>query len=131
MNFRASCKMTPWTKYSPCNAKCGKGVMIRTRLPLHKEADVMAHHRRVVKLYNRKNRHNMDSDDNSNERETEEQDVDLNDNRLGFGSVDPNDPCQFEKTVEEVVCGRSNPECDYDVHGLPRELKMNIKLMGN
>lgn len=112
--------MTPWTKYSPCNAKCGKGVMIRIRLPLHKEADVMAHIKRVVKLFNRKN--SMDNDDNSNKIETEEQDVDLKDNRLGFGSVDPNDPCRFEKTIEEIDCGRSNPDCVYDVDGLPREL---------
>lgn len=127
INFRATCKMTKWTTYSPCSAKCGKGIRIRTRLPLDEKANLNDHHRRIVKYFNKNNRQSMDSADNSNERDTEEEDLNFIDNRLGFGSKDPNDPCYLEKTIDEVVCGHSNPECD---HGLPREIKQLSNLNG-
>lgn len=121
MNFRTACKLTQWTSFSPCSAKCGEGKKIRTRLPLDKGADLIAHQRRVVRLFNARNKNNMNNDDDGNDNDTKEQDADLNDNRLGFGSTDPNDPCRYEKTIEEVVC-HNNRMCDHDISGLPREI---------
>ena len=120
MDFRKTCNMTSWGPFSPCSATCGKSIMVRARYPLDKEAYSVDHRKRVVEFYNNKSRLNMKSEDNSNERETE----DFNDNGLGFGSKDRNDPCRFEKTIEEVVCAQINPVCD---HGLPREIKKNYK----
>lgn len=119
MNNKPTCKMTRWSSYSPCSAKCGKGIKIRTRLSTDDKTNPQDHHRRIVKYFNKNNKQ---SADNSNERDTEEEDLNFIDNRLGFGSKDPNDPCYLEKTIEEVVCGQNNPECD---HGLPSEIKIN------
>lgn len=104
------CKLTEWTVFSPCNAICGLGLMMRYRYPIREDIDPQDVQNKAVDYLNNKRPeipHNptitkMEMDDGS------EGEKFCN----GLVCLDPDDPCLRIPMIEVVVCGHDQPSCD-------------------
>lgn len=89
-----------------------------------------------MKLYKKfnseHNKHHNEINDDNDEVEksenSESREEELSDHEI-LGAAKPNHPCSKEVLVEKQACGMKNKKCEYEVYGIPRKNRVDLKLV--
>jgi spondin-1 len=120
-----ACKLSDWSRWSPCTVSCGLGERMRVRVPIEKHSTASEHQEKIMKLYKKFNaQHNKNFNEIADEEEDNETDEsreeDLSDLEI-LGILKMDHPCANEIFVEKQTCGMRNKPCEYEIFGIPRK----------
>lgn len=135
--MNSKCRLSDYSRWSPCSASCGIGERFRVRVPLDKHMTADEHLQKIFRLYkklnSKKNKHRNEIDDEDEEERDEtgdgsEEYEDLSELEI-LGVSDPEHPCHNQEFVQKQKCGMRNKPCDADIEGIPREYLINLSFL--